>query len=64
MSKQAAFHLTAGVCFVIALTLYLMGFAAKGEAWMFVPLVAGAAFEGLALLRLIERRQPIAEELS
>jgi hypothetical protein len=64
MSKTTAFHLSAGMCFVIALVFYVMGFSAKGEAWMIVPLVAGAAFEGLALLRLIEQPKELPNELS
>lgn len=63
MSQKTVFHLSAGVCFMIALCFYLTGFVAAAGGWLAALLIAGAAFEGLALLRLTDT-QSLPEELS
>lgn len=64
MSQKTVFHLTAGVCFVIALALYVAGFAAPGSGWLAACLIAGAAFEALAFLRLAEQPGDLPKQLS
>lgn len=52
MSQKTVFHLSAGVCFVIAVALYVMGFAAPdGPAAFF--LILAAAFETLCWMKLM-----------
>lgn len=63
MSQKTVFHFTAGVCFVMALVLYVLGFTVPAGGWMAALLIAGAAFEGLALLRLVEGKEPLHKEL-
>lgn len=48
MSQKAAFHLTAGVCLVIALVLYVFGFAAPDNSAMTFFLLMAGFFEFLA----------------
>ncbi|MDX2219032.1 MAG: hypothetical protein SF172_08425 [Burkholderiales bacterium] len=64
MSQKSVFHLSAGVCFVIALVFYVSGFVAAEGGLLAALLIAGAAFEALALLKLIEQPRALPEELS
>lgn len=63
MSQKTVFHLSAGVCFVIALVLYVSGFVVATGGWLAALLIAGAAFEALALLKLVEQPRSLPEEL-
>jgi len=54
MSRSTAFHLSAGVCFVIALVLYVLGWTAPdGGTPMYILLIGGFFFELLAWGKLI-----------
>lgn len=53
MSQKTAFHLTAGVCFIIALVLYVMGFAAPGNNATVVFVLLGGFFEFLAWRQVV-----------
>lgn len=64
MSQKTLFHLSAGVCLVIALVLYVFGVVAASGGWLAALLITGAAFEALAVLKLIERPRALPEELS
>ncbi|MBL8516171.1 MAG: hypothetical protein JNM76_04285 [Betaproteobacteria bacterium] len=64
MSQKTVFHLSAGVCFMIALVFYMSGFVAASGGWLAALLITGAAFEALALLKLIEQPRSLPEELS
>jgi hypothetical protein len=64
MSQKTVFHLSAGVCFVIAWVLYVSGFVAASGSWLAALLITGGAFEALALLKLIEGPRSLSEELS
>jgi hypothetical protein len=53
MSQKTAFHLTAGMCFVIALVLYVFGFAAPDNSAMTFFMFMGGFFEFLAWRGLV-----------